>query len=127
MPYTVERRGRCVYWTFNEPVGMEKLLTIYNGLYGSAQFDETRAQVRDFSAFKVTPPISVEDIQRIAANDLAAAKSNVNMKIAIILPANNPNLQTMAQLFLVEMRDGPWRVKVFENKAEAEAWATQAG
>ena len=61
-------------------------------------------------------------MQKIAAFDRAAAKTNPQMKIALVT-ANDEGHSALAALYDAELYDTPWEVSIFTCGNEALAWA----
>ena len=103
----------------NEVTG-EQQIEVFSGLYGDERFDDTRGQIRNYCEATVNG-ISVADVQKIAAFDRAAAKSNPRMKIALVT-SGSENDSALAALYDAELYGTPWKVSLFNCVNEAMAW-----
>lgn len=121
-PCRIEWMDRCVHWIFQGPLTASSVIETFGELYGHARFDETRVQIRNYSAI-TSYEISVADVQKIAAFDRAASKSNPNMKIALVVSTENENHEALAYLYDAELYDTPWQVAVFSSLEAALEWA----
>jgi hypothetical protein len=119
MPCVVEWHGKSVYWNFNGVIDTEQVIDVFSTLYAHERFDETRGQVRDYS--NVEGSFGVTDVRKIAAFDRAAAKTNPQMKIALVT-MNEENQSAFAALYNTELYESPWEVNIFTCSHEALAW-----
>lgn len=120
MAHTKVIDGLGVTWTFSGEVNMTEFLEAQAELYGEAEFDNIRYQIVDMlqvNEFNVT----VEDIEKIAALDLAASESNPRVKIAIV--ANSELQVTLAYFYDSETANSPWTHAVFDTLEQAQKWA----
>lgn len=120
-PCVVEWEGRCVHWRFQGSLTAGAVIDTFNELYGHERFDETRVQIRNYSDI-TSYDITVADVQKIAAFDRAAAMSNPNMKIALVVTMENENHEALAYLYDAELYDTPWKVAIFSCIEDALAW-----
>jgi hypothetical protein len=120
MSCLIEWYGNNVHWKFVGEITTSQIIEVFAGLYGDARFDDTRGQIRNFLDFK-SQGFSVQDVQKIAAYDRAAAKSNPRMKIALVA-CGQQEVSALASLYDAELHDTPWEVNIFRCFHEALAW-----
>ncbi len=111
--------GKIIHWDFKGEVTVQGLIDTFASLYGDERFDDTRGQVRNYQ--NASGDFSLEDIQKIAAFDRAAAKTNPNMKIAVVTTDDEEHT-AFASLYDAELYDTPWEVSIFTCPDEALAW-----
>lgn len=120
MSGSIEWCGDGVHWVFPDFVGTESLIALLNDFYGKPDFDRVRYQIRD-CRFTKTTSVSVEGVQKIAAFDLAAARSNPKMRVAILIPEGE-DCEAYASLYDAELYRSDWKFAVFKDFEAAKAW-----
>lgn len=112
MPCEIEWLGKAIHWNFSGVIEAEDQINTFGGLYGDEQFDSTRAQIRNYSD-AIKGRISLNDIKRIAAYDRAAARTNPQMKIAIVLASKDQDNTALLSFYDAELHDCQWQVNFF--------------
>ena len=120
MPCEIEWRGNTVHWKFYGDVTADQIIDAYGSLYGASRFDDTRAQIRDYSLVE-SLSLSVEEVLKVAAFDKAAALSNPQMKVALV--TKDLDHSTLAALYDLELEESAWNVGLFDCANEAAKWA----
>ena len=111
--------GKIIHWKFQGEMTAQQLIDSFASLYGDERFDDTRGQVRNLRNVKGT--FTVEDVRKIAAYDRAAAKTNPNMKVAVVTRAHE-NHTAYAALYDAELYDTEWEVSLFTCEEDALSW-----
>ncbi len=120
MSYTIEwGDGVCIFSFFGDSGGND-LIACSEVFHGDSRFDNARLTIWDMSAVEDFN-LTVEECIKIAAQDIAASKTNPRIKTAII--ATDEIVEMFANLYESEMLSSPWETKVFKTKEEAMRWA----
>lgn len=126
MAYTTLWEKNSVTWKFFGNVKADELMRSNMEIYGDPRFDDLHYQIVDlrdiYSLQEVSPERSLAVVQEVASCDAAAARSNPNIKVAII--ADGETLEALASLYSFELSESPWQVKIFPTMADARAWAS---
>lgn len=124
MPYQMhtECQGKGLYWTFQGKITADDLFTCQSQGHSLSNFDDLRYFIIDM--MDVTQiEYGVEDIEKVAALDFAASKTNAHVKVA--LAATDENITALSYLYESETAKSPWEIRVFQNVDEARAWVEQ--
>ena len=111
-----------LYRQFTNHVTGEEVLNINLTIQGDSRFDEIKYVINDFTQI-TTFDFSDMDIKLLAVTDNAAAKSNPNINIALILTLE-PLLE-WANLYCEYMKDAPYTCAIFDNVIDAEKWVSK--
>ncbi|KKK75535.1 hypothetical protein LCGC14_2872750 [marine sediment metagenome] len=124
MPYQISWEKKGVVQKFHDVITPIELISCNENVYGDSRFDAIRYQILNLTEVRTVdltdPDKAIQLVRRIAATDRAAAKSNPNMKIAIV--ASLEILGSLANLYSSELSDSPWLSDVFETETEAREW-----
>ncbi len=119
MAYEVIWEPSGAYKKFAGHVNDEELRLSVSRLHGDRRFDDLRYVINDFLAVE-SYDVTEENVMYIAAIDGAAARSNPNIRVALVV--------TEAQGTQLALRyaGSPWTVyqtRIFHSAEEARAWA----
>jgi hypothetical protein len=121
MPCDIEWHGKAVHWKFSGVSEADEQIEKFSSLYGDERFDSTRAQIRNYND-ATNRKFSLNEIKRIAAYDLAAAKTNPQMKIALVLDSKDQEKTAFMSFYDAELYDCTWQVSFFESLEDALVW-----
>ena len=111
-----------LYRQFTNNVTGREVLNINLTIQGDPRFDDIKYVINDFT--QITDfDFSDIDIKRLVVTDNAAAKSNPNLKIALILTLE-PLLE-WANLYCEYMKDSPYICEIFDNISDARKWVSK--
>ncbi len=119
MPCMPKWLGKIIHWNFTGEYTTQQIIDSFASLYGDARFDDTRGQVRNYRDVK--GEFTVDDVRKIAAFDRAAAKTNPNMKVAVVTRADESH-SAFAALYDAELYESNWEVNIFTCEQEAMDW-----
>lgn len=119
MPHSTTWDRNGVSWKYWGVVSGEELLESNQEIYGDPRFDEMLYQVVDLSEVERFD-VDEEDMMIVAANDKAAARSNPNVRIAIV--ASDATILQLSRIYGAATA-ATWKQRVFESVAEAQSWA----
>ena len=111
-----------IYRKFTNHVSGKEVLNINLTIQGDPRFDDIKYVINDFTQI-IDFDFSDMDIQKIMVTDNAAAKSNPNLKIALILTLE-PLLE-WANLYCEYMKDSPYTCAIFDNIPDAKKWISK--
>ena len=122
MPYKVSWEPSGVVFRFSGVVSDEDLVASNEEVYASPLLPTMKYQVVDFSTIESFDASSAT-VLAISASDRIAAKTNPDVKVAIITSA--AWVQSMTNLYSLyhESRGGSWTTEVFAHEDAARAWA----
>ncbi|HKK19649.1 MAG TPA: hypothetical protein VJ952_13300 [Opitutales bacterium] len=119
MPYHIEWRDRGVYWTYTGLVTGDDILQSNFDIYGDARFDDLKYEIVNLlEAEKIG--VSERHMQKIAHLDAAAARTNTNIRVAIV--AREADAVYLQKLYTKHSKDHGWPTQLFESVQAAEAW-----
>ena len=124
MPYSTEWKKKGVHWTFTGIVTGREILQVNLDAYGDKRFDDLRYQLVDFSeasSFDVTET----EVKVIAFEDMAAARSNPRIKVALVAPQGI--IRKLSEFYARQTDPSPWETKIFDTVKEAKQWLKSLG
>lgn len=119
MAYSYEWKEWGLHFRFTGRVTGREIHQGTRGLHGDARFDDLVCVVVDFSeaeSFDVTE----QEIKEIAYIDRAAAKSNPNLRMAIV--AHQKIIKELSNFYAKHGESSPWEIRVFDTPQEAKKW-----
>jgi hypothetical protein len=100
-------------------VSGDEVLAAHKEIYSPENLSRQRYQIVDRTRcdyYCVRP----DEIKKIAELDITAAKSNPNIRIAIVAPTD---LQFgMSRMWQIYVQESPIVTKIFHNRQSADAW-----
>ncbi|MDD5248742.1 MAG: hypothetical protein PHY45_07145 [Rhodocyclaceae bacterium] len=118
MAFDIVWEARGAYKKFCGHVADDELLQSVRELHGDARFDDVRYVINDFLPID-SFAIAADTVLYIAAIDHAAARSNANIKIAVV--TTDPQAAALAELYIASPLHA-YPTRVFATLAEARAW-----
>jgi len=121
LSFNIIWKVNILYRIFTGHVSGQEILASNLAIQGDSRFDDLRYVINDFTDitdFNITQ----QDISKIVAIDNAAAKSNPNIKIAIVTTLDP--LQEWIKYYCQNVEDSLYECKIFGNVREAKNWAT---
>ena len=122
MPYAITWETDGLLWTYRGVVTGAELLRSNQEIYGDPRFDEIAWQIVDLSGVERLEA-NADDMAVIAANDLAAGRSNPYIRVAVVV-RDEAGRKISAQ-YEAAIAGSPWRQRIFESIEAALAWARQ--
>jgi len=119
MPYETTWKSRGVVWTYTGLVSGSDLLQSNLEIYGDPRFDDLAYQVVDFSEAEGFA-IDETHMRKIAHLDMAAARTNSRVVIAVI--ANSERAREITAIYEKYATESPWKLRTFKNADDARAW-----
>ncbi|ADE55575.1 hypothetical protein [Coraliomargarita akajimensis] len=119
MPFTTEWIEHGVIWRYSGILTGEELIQSNLDIYGDPRFDDLRFQIVDL---REITELDVNDrcMKRIAHLDMAAARTNPRIRVAVIEGKAHSHLNNA---YLSSVQDGHWPAAAFSSEAEALQWA----
>ncbi|MDQ8195137.1 hypothetical protein QEH59_11925 [Coraliomargarita sp. SDUM461004] len=120
MPYETKWQTHGIIWTYSGTLTGEELLRSNFEIFGDERFDDIRYQVVDLTAVTEVK-VTEKHMRKIAHLDMAAARSNPRVKVAVVTTAKDGQ-------FLSETYDrytrgkSPWMTQLFTTLEEAATW-----
>jgi hypothetical protein len=113
--------GKGLYRLYLRKISGKDLLNSNLTIQGDPRFDDLRYIVNDFTKVEEFDGREI-DISRIAMVDSVAAKSNSDIKIAIV--SNNEMILKWIYLYSEKMQGSLYdQIKIFDNTDDAYQWA----
>jgi len=117
-----ECQGKGLYWSFQGKISADELFRSQSKAHSLSNFDDLRYFIVDM--LEVTEiEYGVEDIEKVAAMDFAASKTNAHIKVA--LTATDENITALSYLYESETAESPWEIRVFRDLEKARQWVAQ--
>lgn len=118
--------GHSLFWVNSNPIiqfegdiNIETIITINNSFIGHKNFDIMKYQIWDF--LKVNKfQAAKNEISILGVLDRSSTTWNKKMKIALL--ANKKNIIDLCNLYIEELKDTEWLIKIFTNFKEAKIW-----
>jgi len=128
LPYQISWKKHGAVKKFCGYVTLKEFLSCNESVWGDSRFDTVRYQVLDLLEVTMAETSdtakTIRLVERIAATDNAAAKSNPDVKIAIVV--RGETLATLANLYSAELSDSSWVCEVFETVEAAGKWVGES-
>ena len=119
MPYETTWEKKGIYWKLYGIVTGNDIEQLTIDVFGDSRFDDIRYVILDFLNIDDFD-MSDDELESIAAQDLAAAITNPYVKIAVI--TTHPRVMELSTMFGKIFGEHPWKVSVHENIEEARRW-----
>lgn len=119
MPFQISWRNQGVEWQFTGRVTGAEIIRTNMEIYGDGRFDDLDYQIVDFSNIDEIQ-ITEDDVKKIAYFDMAASKSNPDLKVAII--SQEEKLLSYIGLYAAYMQGIEWDIHIFQNRKMAVEW-----
>ena len=124
MSYRILWEEKGLVQKFTGSIDPDQLLQCNQDIYGDSQFDDIHYQLLDLlDVTKVDmgdEENAIHTVEIVAALDRAAAKSNPNVRVAIV--AKMDVLLALANLYSSELTQSPWQSEAFETEQAAREW-----
>ena len=119
MPFNAKWTNKGVDWIFHGDVTGEEILAACMNIYGDSRFDSLTYKIVDFLGIG-TIRLTEEIIKKIAYFDMAASKTNPNLKVAIL--SKDAVLDDYSALYAAYMTETAWKIQFFTDRQTLEAW-----
>ncbi len=107
-------------WRYWGQVTGEELLQSNREVYGDERFRGIRYQVVDLTQVERFD-VSAYDMAILAKEDLAAARANPSVRVAVAAP--NELIRMLSIYYESESSDSPWEQQIFDSLSVAQLWA----
>ena len=119
MPYETTWEKKGIYFKLYGIVTGNDIEQLTIDFFGDSRFDDIRYLIADFMSIDDLV-MSDDQLESVAAQDMAAAITNPNVKIAII--TTHPRMIELTTMFGNMFGEHPWKISVHENIEEARRW-----
>lgn len=109
-----------VYRRYSNSITGKEILQSIQDVQGHSQFDSISYVINDLR-YVTAHDVSLQDLKTIAAIDKASARTNPNIKIAIV--STMPKTQNMANMYGELIGNDLFTCEVFANLDDAREWA----
>lgn len=117
---TWEKKG--IYWKLYGVVTGREIEKLTVDIFSDPRFDDLKYAILDFLSIDDIV-MSHEELESIAAQDMAAAITNPSIKIALV--GSDPRVKALAAAFNDMFGGHPWEASYHENLAEARRWGLE--
>ena len=122
MAYKLEWADRAVFCRWSGTVVGGDLVTANQQIHSDARFDDLRYMLFLMNDVEQMD-ISIESIEQVAAMGIGAAKSNENLRCAMVSISDDMyGLASFYQMHMDEAGGPTWAMKLFRNEAAANDW-----
>lgn len=120
MPYTTHWTAQTITWTYSGKLTGDELIQSNMEVYGDPRFDDIRHQIVDLRG--ITENLVGDSHMRTVAHlDMAAARSNPKIKIAVITH-NRKGMEMSDTYDSHTVSKSPWVTKAFCTIEQAHEW-----
>lgn len=120
MPYTISWKAKGIVWTYYGVLTGSDLLESNFRIFGDERFDNINYQIADLTRVE-TFELTEAHMRKIAHLDMAASRSNPNIKVAVVTTAEvGLELVRVYEKHITEK--SAWETSTFASLEEAEAW-----
>jgi len=124
LSYQISWEKHGVVEKFYDFITPRELISCNEDVCRDSRFDAIKYQLFDLAEVKLAETTDTAKalrlVQRIAAIDNAAAKSNPNVKIAVVTRIES--LGSLASFYSLELSDSSWVCEIFETEEAAREW-----
>ena len=125
VPYSIEWKEKYAYMTFTGIVtGRDILQGVARCVYADERFDNMRYALVNFSEAE-SFDVAEKEIKSLAYQDMVAAKSNPNTKMAIVAPQDI--MKKLAEIYAEYSEPSQWETRVFDTVEDANQWLKSLG
>lgn len=100
----------------------ESILSSINSMCGDARFDDIDYRIVDFRSIEKLN-ITVDETKIIAHHDIASAKSNPRIRLAIV--SGDESVRALSALYESEAAEVSWKIQIFSSMDKARLWVSQ--
>jgi len=121
MPYSSQWEPGGVYRRYTGVVSGVELIEASLDMYADSRFDDIHYLIADFSqvdGFEIT----MEEVEKLAHFNTAAAKTNGNVKTALVLTDDHAKGLVSIYDIVAQANNSPWENKVFATVEHARRW-----
>jgi hypothetical protein len=120
MPYQTTWHTNGILWTYSGVLTGDELLNSNFEIFGDERFDDIRYQIVDLRQVQEIK-VNEKHMRKIAHLDIAAARSNPRVKVAIL--TNKPGGKLLSDTYdKYSAGKSPWETKLFSNIEDARNW-----
>ena len=125
MPYTTTwTEDGGIIWNYSGLLTGAEVIRSNMEIYGDERFDSLRYQIVDLREVTANE-ISKADMRKIGHLDMAAARSNPRVRVAVV--TEDPVGAEISQFYAEITRGSPWKMAIFRKMDDALAWAKGDG
>lgn len=120
MPYTTTWHDRGIVWTYTGTLNGPELLESNFEIFGDERFDDIEYQIADLTGVEKFE-LTETHMRKIAHLDMAAARSNPKIKVAVVTGSETGvELTRIYQKHVTEK--STWEIGIFESLEDAKTW-----
>lgn len=119
MHYTITWTETGVTWTYTGLLTGNEILKSNDEIYGDPRFDDLRYQIVDMTD-ATSFEVSEVEMKQMAHLDKAAARTNPNIRLAVVAPSGAA--REVADAYANNSNGAVWESKIFESLDEAKTW-----
>ncbi len=119
MPYVNEWEEKGVYRKYDGAVTSKEILRAVQEVEADARFDDIRYVISDFLDIS-DYSFECEDIVLLASIDSAAAISNPDINVAVVM--DSPGMMEAVKIYTDSLDRPPYPTQTFATLTEARAW-----
>lgn len=120
MAYTTTWLPHGVIWVYSGKLTGNELLQSNLDIFGDERFDNLRFQIVDLTNVD-SLEVTEKHMRKIAHLDMAAARSNPRVKVAVVTTSDE-GLGITNYYDQQTAEKSPWTTKIFSTFKEAQAW-----
>ena len=124
MSCSVEWKEKGLCWTFTGIFSGREMNLVNRNICGDRRFDSIGYQLLDFSgatSFDVTE----KEVKDAAFQDMVAAKSNPNIKMAAVAPQDI--IRKLSEIYAEYSEPSQWETRIFDTVEDANQWLKSLG
>lgn len=120
MAYTITWNDRGIVWTYTGTLNGPELLESNFEIFGDERFDDIEYQIADLTRVEKFE-LTETHIRKIAHLDMAAARSNPRIQVAVVTDSETGvELTRIYQKHVTEK--STWEIGIFANLEDAKIW-----
>jgi len=119
MSYQIVFREKGVIVSFEGEINTQEIIDANSKLFGESRFDDLDYQIFDFTGVH---KMEINDNQAKILATLDDNSTIWNSKMQVALVDTDPNHIKEAIKYIDLMENTPWKIRIFANLEEAEAW-----
>jgi len=123
MAYTITWSDKGIIWEYSGVMTGEDLINSNLEIFGDERFDDLRYQIADLTRVEAID-INEIHIRKMAYLDLAAARSNPNIRVAVV-SSSEATAQIGESYANYSKEKSPWKTKIFSSLEEAQEWVLE--
>ncbi len=124
MPCSTEWKTMGICWTLTGIVTGREINQVNLYVCEDRRFDSISYQLLDFSGAK-SFDVTGKEVKDIAFQDVVAAGSNPDIKVAIVAPQDI--MKKLAEIYAEYSEPSQWETRIFDTIEDANQWLKSLG